>query len=184
MIRLARYLLLLFFFLQACAFSPANIPESLEPQIDKNLAFRDVLQTPHAHKGKVIMIGGEVLHAQRLQAGTEIEMLQLPLDEWQGPTRQRTDSEGRLFASTKEFLDPATLPIHTRLTIVAEVTGQKTAPLDESEYKYPTFTIRHLHVWDDNPPASRKRSRPRWSIFGGGGTGGRVGGGVGVGIGF
>lgn len=35
----------------------------------------------------------------------------------------------------------------TRVTVVGEVSGGTTLPLDEIEYVYPVLTIRQVHVW-------------------------------------
>lgn len=50
-------------------------------------------------------------------------MLQLPLDDEQGPVTDRMESKGRFLALQKEFLDPATMTDGTRVTIVGEITG-------------------------------------------------------------
>jgi hypothetical protein len=54
--------------------------------------------------------------------------------------------------------------------------------LDEVEYRYPTFGVKHLYVW---PPGYGAEPRSGFSIgvFGGMGvgSGGRIGGGVGRG---
>ena len=86
-----------------------------------------------------------------------------------------------------QFLDPATLPDGTPVTMVAEVTGVTTDRLDEAEYRYPTMDIKHLYIWKDDPqsyPQSRAvcrvlrrcRDRRRQEAIGGGigiGTGSR-----------
>ena len=146
--------------------SPTNIPQALESQIDKNLTFSNVLQAPEAHIGKMIVLGGEILHSHREQEDMQLEILQLPLDEWQSPSRQRTTSKGRFLALMSEPPDPATIPIHTRLTIVGEITGSTMAPLDESEYRFPTFKIHHHYIWDNAPYTSREQTQPRSSLFG------------------
>src|SRR5881409_2539370 len=89
------------------------------------------------------------LNRKRLKDGTRIEVLQLPLDDSQRPESDRTVSEGRFVALQKGFLDPATLPEGTRVTLVGEVTGVMTLPLDETEYAYPTLEIKTLKVWPD-----------------------------------
>ena len=85
--RLLGQLLLLTILLQACTFSPTNIPQVLESQIDKNLTFTSILQNPEAYTGKVILLGGEILHSRRTQENMQLEILQLPIDEWQSQSR-------------------------------------------------------------------------------------------------
>ncbi len=167
-----------------CSSTPPVIPEDLQPHIDTQLSFEQVLQNPDSFKGKVLILGGEVLSAKGLREGTELEILQLPLDGQNRPHHQRTSSQGRFLAINKEFLDPATFPKDTRVTLVGMISGVKVGPLDETEYRYPTLQIQHLHVWMDDPNYQLSNGSPSWGIFGGGGTGGRVGGGVSIGIGF
>jgi outer membrane lipoprotein len=173
--------------LPGCASSDV-VPDSLEPQIDKSLTFDQVIASPDSYRGRMFVVGGEVLKAKRLSEGTQIEVLQLPLDGDQRPVSQRTESQGRLLAVDRQFTDPATLPDGTPVTIVAEVTGVTTDRLDEGEYNYPTMEIKHLYVWKDRPDPYRRGSGPSIGVFGGvgfgSGGGTRSGGGVSIGTGF
>ena len=63
------------------------------------------------------------------------------------PIQYLQKSRGRFLALQSDFLDPATLPAGTHVTIVGEVIGETTLPLDETEYTYPTVTIKNLRVW-------------------------------------
>ena len=54
--------------------------------------------------------------------------------------------EQDLFSSAIEEFPP-----RSRVTLVGEVTGSKTLPLDEVEYEYPVLIIRHLTVWPSVP---------------------------------
>jgi outer membrane lipoprotein len=90
-----------------------------------------------------------------LKEGTRIEILQLPLDSSLKPTRDLTKSQGRFVAMRKEFLDPATIPSGTFITVTGEVAGSVTLPLDEMEYLYPIVEIKNLRVWpavEEGPP--------------------------------
>ncbi len=167
-----------------CTSGPEVVPEVFKANIDQSVTFSKMIENPTLHQGAVVLLGGEVLTARRLKEGTRLEILQLPLDGSEEPVFDRGASEGRFLAFESSFLDPATLPPHTRVTLVGEITGATRANLDEMEYRYPTVTIKHLHVWSELGPDQRWDSAPRYGIFGGGSTGGRVGGGVGIGIGF
>lgn len=116
-------------------------------QVDRTLAFAQLKVSPDSYRGHLVIVGGEVLSAKRLKEGTRIEVLQIPLEDSQAPGKDRTASEGRFLAIQQEFLDPATIPPGTRVTIVGEVTGATTLLLDETDYTYPTLEIKHLKVW-------------------------------------
>ena len=160
------------------------VPESLEPRVDRTVTFRDVLASPESYTGRVLVLGGEVLKAKRLRAGTEIEVLQLPLDDEEKPSRDRQQSQGRFLALQQEFLDPATVAEGTRVTLVGEISGTKTHRLDDVEYRYPTLILKYLHVWPVQSYGQRQPG-PSIGVFGGMGIGGgtrRGGGGFGLGL--
>lgn len=148
--------------------TPAGLgPASLQMQVDRTLTFAQLKASPDSYRGKLVAAGGEVLSAKRLKEGTRIEVLQIPLEGSQAPGRDRTASEGRFLAIQQEFLDPATIPPGTRLTIVGEVTGSTTLPLDETDYTYPTLDIKHLTVWPNREshatgPGPGYYSGPMW----------------------
>ncbi|WP_447976632.1 Slp family lipoprotein [Candidatus Nitrospira bockiana] len=170
-------------FFTACATSPPVIPEALESQIDRTVTFTEVLTAPGDYIGRLVAFGGEILNAKRTQEATVLEILQLPLDDWE-PASDRAGSQGRFLALNRAFLDPATLPPKTRVTVVGEVTGSSVRALDGTDYTYPQVDVRHIHVWPDEP-LMYGRPRPSWGISVGGGTVGRgVGLGGGIGIGF
>jgi outer membrane lipoprotein len=132
--------------LAGCASSNV-VPASLQAQLDKSLTFPQLRDAPDSYRGRLLVLGGEVLSAKRLKEGTKIEVLQIPLDGSYEPGPDRTASQGRFIAVQKEFLDPATIPPGTRLTIVGEVTGAVADKLDETDYTYPLLDIKSLKVW-------------------------------------
>ncbi len=110
-----------------------------------------------------MVFGGEVLTGRRLKDGTRIEILQLPLDKSTRPGYDLTQSQGRFIALQREFLDPATLPPGTSVTVTGEVTGSITLPLDETDYTYPVIDIKRLQVWvrsEDMAPRIRPYMGP------------------------
>ena len=144
------------------------------------------MEAPDSHRGKVIVVGGEVLRAKALKGGTQLEVLQLPLDGDQEPVTNRMESKGRFLALQKEFLDPATIAEGARVTIIGEVTGSSIEKMDEADYRFPTLDVKHLHRWDAKRTEEHPVSGPWWNVFGGVGFGGgtRSGGGISIGTGF
>lgn len=124
-----------------------SLPLDLAERLDQTLSFSQLKESPNSYKGKLIMVGGHILEAKRLQDSTRLTVLQLPLMDNQEPTTDLTQSQGRFIAIQQEFLDPATVPAGTNVTIIGEVSGSLTQPLDETTYDYPTLTIKNLKVW-------------------------------------
>ena len=166
-----------------CSSSPVRIPEALESRIDKNLTFTDVLASPESYSGRLILLGGEILKAKRLKEGTQVELLQLPLNKDQEPTMDLTQSQGRVMVLHQESLDPATLTPGMLVTFVGEVSGAIIEKMDEVDYRYPTLTVKHWYVW---PPATFNgwQGGPYYGVYGGMGVGGGSRGGGGFRIGF
>lgn len=142
--------------LSACAASNV-VPKDLQSDVDYTVRFVQLHDAPDQYRGRLVVFGGEVLSAKRLTDGTRIEVLQLPLDRYQAPVHDRTASQGRFLAFEKDFLDPATLPAGTRVTIVGELTGATVQPLDETEYTFPTLDVKKLTVW---PKIQQSYARP------------------------
>jgi outer membrane lipoprotein len=90
-----------------------------------------LLASPESYKGRVLVLGGEELKTKRLRDSTQIELLQLPLEDGEAPSLDRQHSQGQFLALQQEFLDPATVVEGTRVTIVGEVSGAKTDRLDD-----------------------------------------------------
>lgn len=161
------------------------IPEALEPQIDNAVTFNQIVESPDSYRGKVVVLGGEILKAKALKGGTQLEVLQLPLDSDQEPVTDRMESRGRFLAVQREFLDPATIAEGTRVTVVGEVTGSTVDKMDEADYRFPTLDVKYLHRWDAKRAEERSPPGPWWNVFGGvgfGGGGSRSGGGISIGF--
>ena len=113
----------------------------------QTLTFLQVKAAPDSFKGQSVAFGGKVLTARRQKDGTRIEILQLPLDQSTRPGYDLTQSQGRFIAIYREFLDPATVPHGTRITVTGEVSGSITLPLDETDYIYLVIDIKRVQVW-------------------------------------
>lgn len=166
-----------------CSSSLVGIPETLEQQIDQKLTFTDLLASAESYQGRLMLLGGKILKAKRLKDGTQVELLQLPLNKDREPTPDLTRSQGRVLVLHQRLLDPATLTLGLLVTFVGEVSGATTDQLDDVDYRYPTLTVKHWYVWS---PATLndRRSGPSIGVYGGMGVGGGSRGGGGFGIGF
>ena len=157
--------------LVGCAGVPV-VPPELKDVVDSTVTFAQLKGSPLSYKGRVIVMGGMVLTAKPLkQDGTRIEILETPLDADYEPTGRLTDSRGRFLAFHKGFLDPATIPAGTRVTVVGEVSGSMTLQVDEIDYAYPTLDIASLTIWPPQLPSHWFRPYPYmgayWGPYGG-----------------
>lgn len=135
-----------------------GVPLWLEREIDTSVRFAALKRAPSEYVGRTVMVGGTVIRAKRTGAGTELEVLQLPSTK-DGPlTEDRLHSEGRFLAIREAFLDPASLPEGTPITVIGTVTGETTRQLDESNYTYPILDVKHIIDWN-SIAAQRRRDR-------------------------
>lgn len=159
------YLAVLLVGLSGCAtFSSSPFSTNQEAQVTAGTSFANVVQDPSAHIGHILKVGGVVLSAKRLVDRTEVMVLQIPLGNDSVPQWDRTKSKGRFIATQQTFLDPATLPPGTRVTIMGEVTGQASVRVDEEEQVYPVLAIQALNVWP-MIPRNTYGYRPYWGPY-------------------
>jgi outer membrane lipoprotein len=128
------------------------IPDEVYDQVDTSIDFPALKANPEQFRGKVVALGGEVISAKALKDGTQLEVLELPLDPSDRPIFDLAASRGR-FIVMHPGLDTAVVQTGRRITVVGEVAGAKTLPLDETEYTYPVINSRFLHLW--SPRSSR-----------------------------
>ena len=147
---------------------------SIGDQVDQSasgasqITYMQVKAAPESYNGQPVTFGGKVLGARRLKEGTRIEILQLPLTGSLRPSGDLGKSQGRFVALQKEFLDPATVPSGTFVTVTGEMAGSITLPLDETEYTYPLVRINNLRVWsedNDEAPRIRRPIGPYWGPY-------------------
>jgi outer membrane lipoprotein len=137
----------------------------LEQEIDTTVSFADLKRAPSEYVGRTVMIGGNVIKAKRTEAGTELEVLQLPTEKEGTLTEERLRSEGRFLAVREQFLDPASLPQGTPITIIGTVKGETTRQLDESDYTYPILEVKHIIDWNSIAAQRRRDRSPYYGAY-------------------
>lgn len=142
-----------------------GVPVELEKEIDTSVRFADLKQAPNEFIGRTVMIGGTVIRAKRTEVRTEVEVLQLPTEKDGPATDERLRSEGRFLAVRDAFLDPASLPEGTPVTVIGTVKGETARPLDESTYTYPLLEIKHIIDWSSIAAARRRDRTPDYRFY-------------------
>lgn len=122
------------------------ISQQLRREARKDVTFPMVLKDPTAYTGSIILWGGSIIETVALTEGSEILVLQTPLDYMEEPEAAR-DSQGRFIAKSTVFLDPEIYKNGRKITLAAEIIGKETRPLGKSQYTYPVVAIKELHLW-------------------------------------
>jgi outer membrane lipoprotein len=123
------------------------ISQQLRAETAKNVTFKMVLNNPSAYIGDIVIWGGAIIKTVNLKKGTQIFVLDTPLNYW-GEPKQSIHSEGRFIAETSEFLDPEVYKRGNQVTLAGKVSGAKTLPLGKASYTYPVITIKELHLYE------------------------------------
>jgi outer membrane lipoprotein len=114
--------------------------------VDKDIRFEQVLENPEAYRGKVVLLGGEIINTENVPNKTVITVLQRSLGYNQKPDSEG-ESKGRFIVSTPDFLDPAIYRPRRKITVVGSVMGKEVRQLGELEYAYPVIEKKELHIW-------------------------------------
>ena len=85
----------------------SSLSPDLAHQLNDSLSFSQIKAFPDEHKGKLVILGGQILSAKRLTDSTELIILHLPLIQEREPSTELTHSQGRFIAYQQTFLDPA-----------------------------------------------------------------------------
>ena len=137
----------------ACA---GSIPAEWEQKVQRGINLRNLQQNLEAHKGQVVLLGGELLDVRDGAGEETVEVLQRPLNSWDQPVLIG-ESEGRFVIKLSREI---TLGKDSRegapLTVVGEVTGDIETRSDKGAPS-PILMARYLRVWSsaDYVPRSR-----------------------------
>lgn len=120
---------------------------------DTSVSIAYLMKDPEKYKGKIIIIGGNIISVLNRSDGTWIEVLQKDLDSW-GKPAENDKTLGRFIVFHEGYLDSAIYARGRLLTLAGEVMGAKKLPLGETEYNYPLIKSMELHVMDHrrSPP--------------------------------
>jgi outer membrane lipoprotein len=127
------------------------ISEQALKQSDPGILFGELVRDPEKFKGKVVLLGGQIVSTTVKEGGTSVEVVQKPLDGQHEP-KDTDDSMGRFLIDYNDFRDPAIYAQGRKITVVAEVQGKRTLPLKEIQYTYPVLTPRETHLWQSRDP--------------------------------
>ncbi len=129
-------------FLLACA----PISQQSLKDVDSAISFQVLLKDPEKYKGKLVLLGGQIMATSIEQGETWVEVLQHPLD-WRQYPEDPDVSYGRFLLHFKDLRDPAVYTKGRKITALGEVEGQRVLPLQKIDYTYPVLIPRESYLW-------------------------------------
>lgn len=134
-------LILLIISLSSCAHV---ISAELLERSDRTTSTRSLFEDPNFSKGKVVILGGNIVGSLNTGEGTYIEVVQKELSS-KGKPKFTDISDGRFLILYDGYLDTAIYSKGRLVTVAGEVMGSKVRPLGEIDYSY--LLIRSLELY-------------------------------------
>ena len=141
----------------------APFSKEMRKQADKNITFLMLAMDTEPYKGKIVILGGEVITTSVLESSTEVEILDKPLESDWRPKQE--GARGRFILIANEFLDPAIWKQGREVTALAKVVGQREGKIGMKPYRYPLLEALEWRLWPQTPPSGHYYHDPFWDSF-------------------
>lgn len=112
----------------------------------KDVRFGQVAADTSSYMDKVFILGGGIVEVKNTKDGSEIELLQYPVDQ-RGYIVDTDVSEGRFFAITPRYLDPMIFKKHRKVTLAGRLIGTKKKTIGEVEFDFPVMAVLEIYLW-------------------------------------
>lgn len=113
----------------------------------KNLAPRGILEEFETYKGKLVLMGGEIIKTSNLEKGTLIEVIQKPLSRFSDRPTTGQEYDGRFLVRYRSFKDPYVFSAGREITVAGIVADREVLTIDQREYTYVVLENRETHLW-------------------------------------
>src|SRR5581483_689929 len=143
--KLERFFSFSLFFLLMIVLSGCQsmLSERVRSTADEETLFEEVFENPAEHKGKIIILGGEVRDLRYRDNKTEVEFAEIPLYKGGHPALGFDPGE-HFFVIFPERLDPYLFKWGKVMTVAGRVIGTK----EVNGQNYPLFAYEDAYVWD------------------------------------
>lgn len=122
--------------------------ERAESRVDPAITFEQVRKEPQAFVGKYIKVGGIIASTKNTRTGSQIEVVQLRLNDDAIP-EEKGGTSGRFLATSSDYLDSLLYKSGRSVSLIGEVRGVETRTLGEIEYAYPVIAIMEIRLWKE-----------------------------------
>jgi outer membrane lipoprotein len=129
-------------FITACSSTPTTIQQA--PSAD--LQLKQVLTAPDNYLGQKVRWGGKIIEIKNFQDHAQIQLVQFPLNR-KGRPLESSDSQGRFYVRSNDFLDPEIFKVDTMLTVYGELEDKTTVTVDEKTLTLPVIRMEENKRW-------------------------------------
>jgi outer membrane lipoprotein len=115
----------------------------------QDLTPKSILRDFDTYRGKLVLMGGEIIEAKNLERETVIEVLQRPLSRSTGRPSEYKNGEGRFLVKYTTFKDPYIFSQGREISVAGVVSGKEKSKIGEKEYTYVVLDNRETHLWPE-----------------------------------
>jgi len=137
--------------LSACA--PA-LKRDLMSRAILNPSMRALQQDPDRYKGRLFVLGGQIVKTSVTEDGSFIEAVALPVNE-RGYISEGQGVSGRFIVRLKQgkgLLDPMIYKEGLLITVAGIFSELREGKIDEGTYLFPLFDLEEIRLWEENAP--------------------------------
>jgi outer membrane lipoprotein len=127
----------------------------------KDLPFSQLIANPNTYLDNMFIFGGFIAETKMTGNGTEIEVMQSPLDRF-GNVKDADVSEGRFILITSRNLDPLIYRQGREIAMAGILTGSRKKMLGDIEYTYPVFEAKEIQLWKEEEYCPYTDMYPCW----------------------
>lgn len=115
----------------------------------KDLSPESILQEFETYKGKLVLMGGEIIETKNLERETLIEILQKPLSRYNDRPLEKQTYDGRFRVRYNTFKDPYVFGRGREITVAGIVVGKEVSKINQRQYTYVVLENRETHLWPE-----------------------------------
>jgi outer membrane lipoprotein len=128
----------------ACAHA---ISDKAREQINADLGFARLIDSPEQYKGEKVLLGGRIVRTRNIGEYSEIEVIQKPLD-FTGYPSTGDETGGRFIFVISRYLESEFYSKDRLVTGVGKVSAGRVGKIGDSDYQFPVIAVDELHLWE------------------------------------
>lgn len=121
------------------------VSKEMRERADTSIAPSMLFAEPDDYRGRIVILGGDIVETGNERDGTYIEVVQKSLD-YRGRPAPSDRTAGRFLIFHDGYLDPAIYERGKMVTVAGEVMGEVVRSLGEIDYSYPLIKSRELYL--------------------------------------
>ena len=115
----------------------------------KDLTPESILEGFETCKGRLVLMGGEIIETRNLERETLIEILQKPLSRFTGRPIEKPTYGGRFLVRYDGFKDPAVFSKGREITVAGTVVGKEVSKIGDMRYTHVVLQDKETHLWPE-----------------------------------